>query len=64
MSHTSFFNKQNNNSIVSYVFQFYSDKGLLFQSSIYTNLDTLKIEAYKKINQLNDYNVKLRVIRI
>lgn len=48
MSHTSFFNKQNNNSIVSYVFQFYTMKGLIYQSNFFTNLETLKSEAFKK----------------
>lgn len=63
MSHTSFFNKQNNNSIVSYVFQFYSSKGLLFQSSIYTNLDTLEIEALKKVIQFNDPNITMELVK-
>lgn len=48
MSHTSFFPKQNNNSIVSFVYQFYSSKGLLFQSPLYTNLDTLYLDSLKK----------------
>jgi len=63
MSHTSFFNKQNNNSIVSYVFQFYSDKGLLYQSPLFTNLETLQLEAFKKINQLDDCNIQMEIVK-
>lgn len=63
MSHTSFFPKQNNNSIVSFVYQFYSKKGLLFQSPIYTNLDTLEIDALKKVIQFNDPNITMELVK-
>lgn len=61
MSH-SIFNKHNNSSIVSYVFQFYSSKGLVFQSPIYTNLDTLKLEAFKKLITYDD-DLTMEIVR-
>ena len=62
MSHTSFFNKQNN-SIVSYVFQFYSSKGLIYQSNIFTNIETLKLEAFKKIIQYSE-DLTMEIVKL
>ena len=62
MSHTSFFNKQNN-SIVSYVFQFYTSKGLIYQSNIFTNIETLKLEAFKKIIQYSE-DLTMEIVKL
>ena len=62
MSHTSFFNKQNN-SIVYYVFQFYSNKGLIYQSPIFTNIETLKLEAFKKIIQYSE-DLTMEIVKL
>ena len=62
MSHTSFLSPKNNNKITSYVFQLYSMKGLIFQSSFYTNLDTLRQDAFLKYISYNE-QITMRVLR-
>lgn len=64
MSHIfSFSPKNNNNKITSLVYQFYSNKGLVFQSPIYTNEDTLKLEAFKKLIKLNDNSLRMEIVK-
>jgi len=54
---------QQNKPIISYVFQFYSSKGLIYQSPIFTNLDTLKAEAFKKLITY-DENISMEVFTV
>jgi len=62
MSHISFLSPKNNNKITSYVYQFFSSKGLVFQSPFYTNLDTLECDAFKKLITYDD-DLKMEIVK-
>lgn len=63
MSHTSFLSPKNNDKIFHYVFQFYSNKGLIYQSPIFTNIQTLKLEAFKKIIQYSE-DLTMEIVKL